>query len=51
MTATYEKKFMNPNTGSVDTLEGWGFDTPYEACEAGLVEVEMGMDGNWTEVC
>ena len=43
-----EKNYMNPNTGSVDTLDGWGFDIERSKSE-GLIEVVKNTDGDWIE--
>lgn len=40
-----ERYFMNPNTGSIDTLDGW---FPYTEKD-GLIEVVRDKDGHWTE--
>lgn len=44
-----EKMFMNPNTGSVDTLDGWNLDTISQAKAEGLVEVGQDDSGVWVE--
>lgn len=41
-----EKTYMNPNTGSVDTMDGWGYDLE-EALAEGLVEVVRDSNGDW----
>ncbi len=43
------KYFMNPNTGSVDTLYGWDVDSEKEAIAEGLIEVVKDDDGDWVE--
>lgn len=44
-----EKLFMNPNTGSVDTFEGWGLISNEEAEAEGLIEVGQDDRGTWVE--
>jgi len=45
-----EQLYMNPNTGSVDTLDGWGFSYEKDAIEDGLVAVFRNRHGEWEEV-
>ena len=42
---TNEKQYMNPNTGSVDTLDGW---YPYTEKD-GLIEVKK-INDVWVEI-
>jgi len=39
--------YMNPDTGSVDTLDGW-FPNTLE--NSNLIQVKKDDDGNWVEV-
>ena len=45
-TENNEKMYMNPPTGSVETLDGW---FPYTKKD-GLLEVVMDKEGEWQEV-
>lgn len=41
-----EAYYMNPPTGSVDTLDGW---YPYTPEKDGLIRVVQDTDGDWVD--
>lgn len=41
------KYYMNPHTGSVDTLDGW---FPFTLENSKLIEVKKDDNGDWVEV-
>lgn len=49
-----EKMYMNPETGSVDSYDGWGYEKDGVAVNAvdlgEVVEVEKDENGDWVEV-